>query len=138
MATTTGTTAPFEARPRDGRPAPRVAPGTLVKVGRERERFWCRVATVGADGALVATVDNHLLRNADLAYGEAVRLRLEHILETATPADEASFVDLVRRHVREGRSDPLKHAAGSWWEARLRDGIAVPPRPDALAVVGRP
>ena len=132
------TTAPFETRVRDGRPAPRVAPGILIKVGRERERFWCRVESVGADGALVATVDNHLLRNADLAYGDTIRLRLQHVLETATPAAEASFVDLVRRHVREGRPDPLKHAAGSWWEERLRDGIAVPPRPDTLAVVGRP
>ena len=51
----------FEVRDPSKR-QPSVDEGTLIKVGIRGERFWCRVKRVRADGALVAIVDNNLIK----------------------------------------------------------------------------
>ena len=42
---------------------PNVRDGMLIKVGIRGERFWCRVKRVRDDGALIAVVDNDLIRS---------------------------------------------------------------------------
>lgn len=56
----------------------RIAPGDLVKVCRNDERFWVKVTNVQGD-VLTATVDNDLFRNDDLPYGRAVFIERRHI-----------------------------------------------------------
>lgn len=78
---------------RDGADA-RVEVGTWVKVSsrseRGSERFWCRVASVRADGGLVARVDNDLRHSAHRC-GDEVTLRACHVLETADAADMSTY-----------------------------------------------
>jgi hypothetical protein len=64
--------------------------GHWVKVGRHRERFWCRVTDVRADGSIVARVANDLL-NSNYQYGDELVLRRRHVLEVASLADSLTF-----------------------------------------------
>ena len=48
--------------------------GDYIKVGRRRERFWARVDRVGADGSIIATVDNVLVLNPDLPLGVVIEV----------------------------------------------------------------
>ena len=54
--------------------------GDLVKVKRNRERFWCQVQRVEASGDVVANVVSYLDHNPDIACGEAVRISSRCIL----------------------------------------------------------
>ena len=69
---------PFESRatPPPTTPLRQVRAGEHIKVGRRRERFWARVDRVGADGSIVATVDNVLVRNPDLPLGVVIEVSL--------------------------------------------------------------
>ena len=63
-------------------PEPRVEVGDWVKVGlkAQKERFWCRVVGRRADGAIVARVDNDLLR-ASYRCGDELVLMPRHVLD---------------------------------------------------------
>ena len=58
--------------------------GDLVRVRRNLERFWCQVQRVEACGDVVANVISYLDHNPDIAYGDAVRIGSQCILETMT------------------------------------------------------
>ena len=89
---------------------PNVQDGMLIKVGIRGERFWCRVKRVREDGALVAVVDNDLVRSP-WRCGDEVVVQNKHVLETSNPNDMtfASFLAelgsvndaaMVRRELR--------------------------------------
>ena len=52
----------FEVREKTQK-RPIVNAGVLIKVGIHGERFWCRVKRERGDGALVAVVDNDLIKS---------------------------------------------------------------------------
>ena len=86
----------FELRPRGAPPLPGSPRPQVVKVGRQRERFWCVVERVCDDGSLVARIDNDLVHNPDLRFGERLRVQPEHILDAATEADEEEFHQVMK------------------------------------------
>ena len=79
----------FEER-RGGSAEPNVQCGQWVKVGKHRERFWCCVTEVRADGSIVARVANDLL-NSNYQYGDELVLQQWHVLEVASLADFLTF-----------------------------------------------
>ena len=81
----------FELRPRGAPTLPGSPRPQVVKVGRQRERFWCVVERVCDDGSVVARIDNHLTCNPDLRLGERIVIRPEHVLDMATEADAVEF-----------------------------------------------
>ena len=98
----------------------------LIKVGVRGERFWCKVRGVRKDGALVAIVDNELLRSPWKVGDEIVVLH-EHVLETSDPSD-MTFASL--RSVL-GSSE----AAMLWREMRLMDGSGATAKPKTVFVL---
>ena len=76
------------------RKRPNAEPGVLIKVGVRGERFWCKVKGVRRDGALLAVVDNDLLKSQWKAGDEIVVLP-EHVLETSNPSSDMTFTRLL-------------------------------------------
>jgi mitochondrial fission protein ELM1 len=115
----------FEVRDRN-RKRPKVEPGVLIKVGVRGERFWCKVQRVRKDGALVAIVDNELLKSPWKVGHELVVLP-EHVLETSDPNDMtfASLLSVL------GSSE----AAMLWREMRLMDGSGATAKPKTFFVL---
>ena len=115
----------FEVR-EPSRRQPRVDEGTLVKVGIRGERFWCRVKRVRADGALVATVDNDLIKSP-WRCGDEIVVQLKHVLETLDPKD-MSLVSLLSVL-------GVSEAAMLWRELRLENGSGVLAKPKTFFVL---
>jgi hypothetical protein len=109
----------FEVRDKGGR-RPKADPGPLIKVGIRGERFWCKVRRVRTDGALVAVVDNDLLRSP-WKVGDEIVVLPEHVLEASDPSD-TSFASLLSAL---GSSE----AAMLWRELRLMGGSGVEAKP---------
>ena len=110
--------------------------GDYIKVGRRRERFWARVGRVGADGSIVATVDNELVLNPDLPLGVVIEVSREHVLEICSSEDEELVVEGIRTASRTGAEDATTHAILGWWETRKAEGTAYPPLPGTRLFVG--
>ena len=111
--------------------------GDYIKVGRQRERFWARVDRVGADGSIVATVDNELVLNPDLALGVVIEVSREHVLEICSSEDEELVVEGIRAASRRtGAEDATTHAILGWWETRKAEGTAYPLLPGTRVFVG--
>ena len=72
---------------------PSVSAGVLIKVGIRGERFWCRVKVVRDDGAIVAIVDNDLLRSP-WRCGDEIVVQRSNVLETSDPND-MTFASLL-------------------------------------------
>ena len=115
----------FEMRDRN-RKRPKVEPGVLIKVGVRGERFWCKVQRVRKDGALVAIVDNELIKSPWKVGHELVVLP-EHVLEMSDPNDMtfASLLSVL------GSSE----AAMLWREMRLMDGSGATAKPKTFFVL---
>jgi hypothetical protein len=115
----------FEVRDRN-RKRPKVEPGALIKVGVRGERFWCKVQRVRKDGALVAIVDNELLKSP-WRVGHEIVVLPEHVLETSDPNDMtfASLLSVL------GSSE----AAMLWREMRLMDGSGATAKPKTFFVL---
>jgi mitochondrial fission protein ELM1 len=115
----------FEVRDRNRR-RPKVEPGVLIKVGVRGERFWCKAKRVRKDGALVAIVDNELIKSPWRVGHELVVLP-EHVLETSDPNDMtfASLLSVL------GSSE----AAMLWREMRLMDGSGATAKPKTFFVL---
>ena len=115
----------FEVRDRNRR-RPKVEPGVLIKVGVRGERFWCKVQRVRKDGALVAIVDNELLKSP-WRVGHEIVVLPEHVLETSDPNDMtfASLLSVL------GSSE----AAMLWREMRLMDGSGATAKPKTFFVL---
>ena len=106
---------------------PNVRDGMLIKVGIRGERFWCRVKRVRQDGALVAVVDNDLIRS-HWRCGDEVVVQNSHVLETSDPKD-MTFVSLL------AALGSVKDAAMVWRELRLADGSGVKAKPATFFVL---
>ena len=115
----------FEVRDRNRR-RPKVEPGVLIKVGVRGERFWCKVRGVRKDGALVAIVDNELLKSP-WKVGDEIVVLPEHVLETSDPSD-MTFASLL---TVLGSSE----AAMLWREMRLMDGSGATAKPKTFFVL---
>ena len=103
----------FELRDKSsGRPS--VNAGFLIKVGIRGERFWCKVQRVRDDGALVAVVDNDLIRSP-WKCGDEIVVQHNHVLECSDPKD-ATLASLF------AVLGSVSEAAMVWRESRLRDG----------------
>jgi hypothetical protein len=115
----------FEVRDKNRR-SPKAEPGVLIKVGVRGERFWCKVKRVRKDGAIVAIVDNELLKSPRKVGDEIVVLP-EHVLETSDPNDMtfASLLSVL------GSSE----AAMLWREMRLMDGSGATAKPKTFFVL---
>ena len=106
----------FEER-KDG-VKPEVCVGNWVKVGRNKERFWCRVVRWREDGAILANVGNDLVLNHTLSCGDQIVLKHSHVLEVATLADQLTFRRLVA-----ASGDPIA-AALAWHALRSNEASA--------------
>ena len=115
----------FEVRDK-GRRRPKADPGHLIKVGIRGERFWSKVKRVRTDGALVAVVDNDLLRSP-WKVGDEIVVLPEHVLEASDPSD-TSFASLLSAL---GSSE----AAMLWRELRLMGGSGVEAKPKTCFVL---
>jgi len=115
----------FEVRDKN-RKRPKVEPGVLIKVGVRGERFWCKVRGVRKDGALVAIIDNELLKSP-WKVGHEIVVLPEHVLETSDPND-MTFASLLSAL---GSSE----AAMLWREMRLMDGSGVTAKPKTFFVL---
>ena len=103
----------FELRDRSsGRPS--VNAGMVIKVGIRGERFWCRVQRVREDGALIAVVDNDLIRSP-WKCGDEIVVQHSHVLECSDPKD-ATLASLFTT------LGSVTEAAMLWRELRLKDG----------------
>ena len=116
----------FEGRDPSKR-QPRVDEGTLIKVGIRGERFWCRVKRVRADGALVAIVDNNLIKSPWMC-GDEIVVQLMHVLETLDPKDMSLASLLPVLGVSEA-------AVMLWRELRLAEGSSVLAKPKTFFVL---
>jgi hypothetical protein len=115
----------FEVRD-PSRRQPSVDEGTLIKVGIRGERFWCRVKSVRVDGALVAIVDNHLIKSP-WTCGDEIVVQRKHVLETLDPKDMslASLLSVLG----------VSEAAMRWRELRLENGSGVSAKPKTFFVL---
>ena len=115
----------FEVRD-PSRRQPSVDEGTLIKVGIRGERFWCRVKSVRVDGALVAIVDNHLIK-PPWTCGDEIVVQRKHVLETLDPKDMslASLLSVLG----------VSEAAMRWRELRLENGSGVLAKPKTCFVL---
>ena len=116
----------FEGRDPSKR-QPSVDEGTLIKVGIRGERFWCRVKRVRADGALVAIVDNNLIKSPWMC-GDEIVVQLMHVLETLDPKDMSLASLLPVLGVSEA-------AVMLWRELRLAEGSGVLAKPKTFFVL---
>lgn len=108
----------FETRDRN-RKRLKVEPGVLIKVGVRAERFWAKVKRVRKDGALIAIVDNDLIKSP-WKVGDEIVVLPEHVLETSD-----SLLSVL------GSSE----AAMTWRALRLVDGSGVTARPKTFFVL---
>jgi hypothetical protein len=106
---------------------PNVRDGMLIKVGIRSERFWCRVKRVREDGALLAVVDNDLIRS-HWRCGDEVVVQNNHVLETSDPKD-MTFASLL------AALGSAKDAAMVWRELRVADGSGVKAKPATFFVL---
>ena len=115
----------FEVRDPSKR-QPSVDEGTLIKVGVRGERFWCKVKRVRKDGALVAIVDNNLIKSP-WRCGDEIVVQLKHVLETLDPKDMslASLLSVLG----------VSEAAMMWRELRLENGSGVLAKPKTFFVL---
>jgi hypothetical protein len=109
----------FEERPKSAA-RPLVAPGAYVKVGLRGERFWCIVDNESSDGALLALVDNDLVKSL-WKCGDKIALQHINVLETAEQADVLTLYSLVARFGSVG------DAVIAWRDLRRASGVAVAP-----------
>jgi len=116
----------FETRDASTDPPP-VSVGCFVKVGIRGERFWCKVEGVSGDGKLYAIVDNELLRSA-WRRGHKLVLQREHVLESASVAEQLSF-----QHLATGTGSK-REAALLWRDMRATEGVVARPEPAWLVV----
>lgn len=116
----------FEVRDKNIR-RPTVRDGVLIKVGIRGERFWCRVKRVREDGALIALVDNDLIRSP-WKCGDEIVVQDKHVLETSDPKD-MTFASLL------AALGSVKDAAMLWREIRLADGSGAKAKPTTLFVL---
>ena len=91
----------------------------LIKVGVRAERFWAKVKRVRKDGALIAIVDNDLIKSP-WKVGDEIVVLPEHVLETSD-----SLLSVL------GSSE----AAMTWRALRLVDGSGVTARPKTFFVL---
>ena len=106
---------------------PNVRDGMLFKVGIRGERFWCRVKRIRGDGALIAVVDNDLIRS-HWRCGDEIVVQNNHVLETSDPKD-MTFASLL------ATLGSAKDAAMVWRELRLADGSGVKAKPATFFVL---
>ena len=111
----------LEERPKSAA-RPLVAPGAYVKVGLRGERFWCIVENESSDGALLALVDNDLVKSP-WKCGDKIALQHINVLETAKKADVLTLHSLVARLGSVG------DAVIAWRDLRRASGVAVAPSP---------
>ena len=111
----------FEERPKSAA-RPLVAPGAYVKVGLRGERFWCIVENESSDGALLALVDNDLVKSP-WKCGDKIALQHINVLEKAEKADVLTLHSLVARLGSVG------DAVIAWRDLRRASGVAVAPSP---------
>lgn len=64
-----------------------IAPGDLVKICRNEERFWVIVTKVTA-ATIAGEVNNHLTNNPDLPAGAPVRFKRCNVFIIERPSDE--------------------------------------------------
>ena len=105
---------------------PSVNAGMLIKVGIRGERFWCRAKGVRDDGAIVAIVDNDLLRSP-WRCGEQIVVQHTNALETSNPND-MTFASLLA-------TLSSADAAMVWRELRLRNGSGARAKPRTCFVL---
>lgn len=74
-------------------------PGMLVKICRNRERFWVLVRKV-TGGIIEGYVDNDLIWNSDLRYGTVVSFRACHIYDVSELITSAILRRLAIIHDR--------------------------------------
>lgn len=106
---------------------PNVQDGMLIKVGIRGERFWCKVKRVRRDGALVAIVDNDLIKSP-WRCGDEIVVQLQHVLETSDPKD-TTLASLL------AALGSVKDAAMIWRGLRLEDGLGVRAKPETFFVL---
>ena len=109
---------------------PVVYAGTLIKVGTQGERFWCKVKWVRWDGALVVTVDNDLIK-LPWRPGDEIVVQREHVLETCDPTD-MTFAGLL------AASRSVPEAAVRWREMRVAEGLSAQEKPRTVFVLPGP
>ena len=96
-----------------------VEPGVWCMVERRNERFWVRAESVlSGDDAVIATVHDQLVRNADLTCGQSVCLSEKQVLQVADAADRLSFLralatDGVFAGMRRWRTDRGRELGGN-------------------------
>ena len=116
---------------RGSAPSPRIVCGTWVKVRwrseRGAEQFWCRVTSLCADGALMARIENNLVRSCHRC-GDVIELRACHVLETAEEADLSVYLRMAAALGPAG-------GALAWQEMRRQAGVAVEAMPNTHVVV---
>ena len=98
-----------------------------MKVGIRGERFWCKVESMSGDGKLHAIVDNDLLRSA-WPRGHKLVLQREHVLESASVAEQLSFRRLA------AATGSMRDAALLWRDMRVAEGVVARPEPAWLVV----
>lgn len=106
---------------------PSVRVGVLIKVGIRGERFWCRVEAVRGDGALVATVNNELIRSP-WKCGDEIVVQNSHVLEASDPND-MTFANLV------SVLGSASAAVMSWHELRSRSGAGARTKPETFFIL---
>ena len=106
---------------------PVVYAGTLIKVGTQGERFWCKVKLVRWDGALLVTVDNDLIK-LPWRPGDEIVVQREHVLETCDPTD-MTFAGLL------AASRSVPEAAVRWREMRVAEGLSAQEKPRTVFCV---
>lgn len=106
---------------------PNVNAGMLIKVGIRGERFWCRVKGMRDEGAIVAIVDNDLLRSP-WRCGDEVVVQHSNVLETSDPND-MTFASLL------ATLGSVSEAAMVWRDVRLRDGSGAKAKPKTCFVL---
>jgi hypothetical protein len=86
----------FEEQEFGSRSEPRVEVGDWVKVGlkAQKERFWCRVVGRRVDGAIVAQVDNDLVRSSH-GCGDELVLMPRHVLDVTDMEGCVAFSHLA-------------------------------------------
>ena len=106
----------FEVRDKRSK-RPSVNYGMLIKVGIRGERFWCRVKGRRDDDAIVAVVDNDLLRSS-WRCGDEIVVQHNNVLETSDPHD-MTFTSLL------AALSSVSETAMVWRELRVIDGSGV-------------
>ena len=102
--------------------------GTLIKVGCNRERFWCVVREIKGDEQILAAVDNHLIR-LPWRFGHLVDVKLDNVLETSEKEDGAHFAALMDAY------ESVSDAAMAWYAERVADGRTVKATPSVVLVL---